>query len=147
MKQIDMVQVENIFALQSNLHSRLEHAYQHAKNYRQLNDAIFPYQDFSLTMKDLFDIALGYVTFPFPQKAQHVERCFEHMLFHKQENITYWGYQSFSFTLFEILEECLRKVKPSAILEIKQDMRNFHKEYEAFSSSIQSVKKSIADSF
>ena len=104
MKQIDMVQVENIFALQSNLHSRLEHAYQHAKNYRQLNDAIFPYQDFSLTMKDLFDIALGYVTFPFPQKAQHVERCFEHMLFHKQENITYWVIKAFHLLFLRFLK-------------------------------------------
>lgn len=136
MKNIDMVQVETVFALQSNLKSRLEQAYLHAKVYNQLNDSIFPYQSFALTMNDLFDIALGNALFPYPEKVQKVERCFEHMLFHRHEEHTYWAYQTFSFTLFEILEECLRKVKPSAILEIKQDMRNYHKEYQEFSDSL-----------
>lgn len=137
-----MVQLQPVFSLQNNIISRLEHAYEHAQNYNQLNEAIFPYQDFSMSMKDLLNIALGKSHI----SIQHdkVERCFEHMLFHQQENQTYWSYQSFSFTLFELLEVCMRKVNPNAIMEIKKDMRNFHNEYDEFRYSI---KKSIADSF
>lgn len=141
MKQTDMVQLDTIFSLQSNLTSRLEQAYQHAKDYNQLNDAVFPYQDFSMSMRDLFEIALNKSVVS--SKADCVERCFEHMLFHKQENQTFWSYQKFSFTLFEILEACLRKVKPEAVLELKQDMRNFHKEYEDF---IYNAKKNLESS-
>jgi len=141
MKQVDMVKLDSIFSLQNNILSRLEQAYQHAQVYQQLNDAVFPYQEFSLSMRDLLDIALGKSLFS--HNHEKVERCFEHMLFHKQENETFWSYQPFAFTLFEILEVCMRKVNPSAILEIKQDMRNFHKEYEDFTYS---DKKSLTES-
>lgn len=127
MKQLDMVEIQPIFTLQYNIVDRLEKAYMFANKHTELNQAVFPYQEFSLSMKDLFDIALG------KSPALHcekIERCFEHMLFHKYENETYWAYQKFSFTLFELLEQCMRKVKPQAILEIKQDMRNFHKDYQ-----------------
>lgn len=141
MKQVDMVKLDSIFSLQNNILERLDKAYQHAQFYHQLSDAIFPYQEFALSMQDLFDIALGKSLLS--HNHQKVERCFEHMLFHKQENQTFWSYQPFSFTLFELLEACMRKVNPAAILEIKQDMRNFHKEYEDFTYS---YKKSIVDS-
>lgn len=127
MKQLDMVEIEPIFTLQYNIVDRLEKAYEFANKHTQLNQAVFPYQEFSLSMKDLFDIALGKNTI---NHCEKLERCFEHMLFHKYENETYWAYQKFSFTLFELLEQCMRQVKPKAILVIKEDMRNFHKDYK-----------------
>lgn len=141
MEQVDMVKLNSIFSLQNNILSRLEQAYQHAQFYQQLNESVFPYQEFALSMNDLFDIALGKSLLS--HNHDKVERCFEHMLFHKQENHTFWSYQPFAFTLFEILEACMRKVNPAAILEIKQDMRNFHKEYEDLAYS---YKKSLTES-
>lgn len=142
MKPSDIVQLHTTFSLQSNLQSRLEQAYIYSKDDAHFNDNIFPYQEFSLSLHDLLDIALGKEILP--HKYHKVERCFEHMLFHKQEGHTYWPYQFFSCSLFEILEACMKKINPSSIKEIKQDMHNFHKEYLAITSL---AKKSITDSF
>ena len=128
MKQLDMEKLQPIFTLKSTVLERLEAAYVFANKHTELNQAVFPYQEFSISLKDLFEVALGKSTISHCAK---IERCFEHMLFHKYENETYWAYQNFSFTLFELLEQCMRQVKPQAILEIKQDMRNFHKDYQS----------------
>lgn len=142
MKQLDKFNLEQTSFLNSNLTTRLQQASNHIKDYRLAHESVFPYQEFSLTIQDLIDIALAKEVLP--GKAKKVSACFEHMLFHKYENQTYWPYQRFSFTLFEILEECMRKVDPKAIIEIKTDMRNFHKEYHELSSA---VKNSISNSF
>lgn len=127
MQQLDMVEIKPTFTLKTNVIERLERAYVFANTHTQLNQAVFPYQEFSLSLKELFEIALGKNN---NKHCEKLERCFEHMLFHKYENETYWAYQNFSFTLFELLEQCMRKTKPKAIMEIKEDIRNFHKEYQ-----------------
>lgn len=142
MESLKNVHLSPFFHLENNILTRLEKAYQHAQQYQQLNEVIFPYSDFSITMKELFDIALDHPHATI--QSSKVERCFEHMLYQKQENQTYWAFQSFSFTLFEILEVCMKKVNPSAISQIKKDMRNFHKEYQLFSDS---MKHNIPDLF
>lgn len=113
--------------LSLNINKRLIQAYDHAYQYNQLNESIFPYHDFSLSMKELFDIALGKQVLP--SYKNKVEKCFEYMLFHKTGNTTYWSHQSFSFTLYELLEECMKQLSPHEIKNYKNDMFNFHQEY------------------
>lgn len=128
MRPSNTVQLQTIFTFKSTLLGRLQEA-RYYMAYHRTNISVFRYQEFSLTIENLLDIALGKTILPY--LTQRVERCFEHMLFHKQEGHIYLPYHNFSFTLFEILEECMKKTNPSALLEIKQDMRNFHKEYLA----------------
>ena len=113
--------------LSLNIKKRLEKAYEHACQYNQLNETIFSYHDFSLTMKELFDIALGKQVLPIYKDK--IEKCFEYMLFHKSGHQTYWSYQPFSFTLYELLEECMKQISPDEIKNYKIDMLNFHQEY------------------
>lgn len=113
--------------LSLNIHKRLTQAYEHAYHYNQLSECVFPYHDFSLSMKELFDIALGKQVLPIYKNK--VEKCFEYILFHKTGNTTYWQYQPFSFTLYELLEECMKQISPDEIKNYKNDMFNFHQEY------------------
>lgn len=113
--------------LSLNIKKRLEQAYEHACQYNQLKETIFPYHDFSLSMQELFDIALGKQVLP--NYKGKVEKCFEYMLFHKTGNYCYWSYQPFSFTLYELLEECMKNISPDEIKNYKIDMLNFHQEY------------------
>lgn len=108
---------------------KLDEAYAHAKQYDDLNQAMWPYQDFSLSIDELLRSAKKN-SFIFPDVAQKLKDAYEHVLIYNQQGETLWSHYDFALNIVELLEHALNNVDVKFCAEKKKEVEQRKKSYQ-----------------
>lgn len=120
---------------QSPLKSRIKEARIHMQQYGGDNEALWPYRDFSLTVKELLDAAEpSPLNSYFPSIKEKLKKAYEHILTYKQENDSLWSYQPFSMNVGELLESAIFNFEPKFISEKRKEVSKLLEDYKNITS-------------
>lgn len=122
------------------LSQRIQEAQEHMRFHGGQEQALWPFQAFSMSVEELLAAANGTAFFSFGSTQEHLKEAYKHVLSYQQENDALWPYQNFSMTIGELLEAAIMHFDPAFIATAQQKDKDMKEQYEKFKQDAYNLK-------
>lgn len=112
------------------LSERIEQAREHMRIHGGGEQALWPFQAFSMSVDELLSAASSE---PFlGGTKEHLKEAYQHVLSYEQENDALWAYQNFCMSIGELLEAAIYHFEPSFVSQTRSKMAEQKAQYEKY---------------